>query len=84
MEITKRSNQDRASITQRKCNGVTLEKYESPKASEDSGARMEKALGEQVVYYDFKAYWRNYQFIMSKCMTLFYLDFYFFLVVFLC
>lgn len=33
---------------------------------QDPGAKMEKALDEQVVYCHFKASWKNSKFIMSK------------------
>lgn len=52
---------------------------------QDLGAKIVKALDEQVVYFHFKASWMNGQFIMSK-KNVFYLVFYFYflLLVLLC
>jgi len=63
MEITKRSNKARASITMRKCNSVTLGKSESSKEdiSKTLVLKCKKALDEQAVYCHVKASWRNGQ-----------------------
>lgn len=48
---------------------VMVLRWKNPKVQrhqQDPGAKMEKALGEQVVYCHLKASWRNGQFIMCK------------------